>query len=54
MKRVAPSGRPSGPEAGLTFDGMPGGLFFVISLVLESLSRGNMATRGGNSKPEKT
>ena len=50
MKRVDPRGRPSGPGAGLTFDGVPGGLFPVRSLVLVSSSRAYMATRGGNSK----
>lgn len=50
MKRVEPSGRPSGPGAGLIFDGVPGGLFFVISVVADSLSRGNMATSGGNTR----
>lgn len=50
MKRVEPRGRPSGPGAGLTFDGTPGGLLPVRSLVLVSSSRAYMATRGGNSK----
>lgn len=50
MKRVDPPGRPSGPGAGRTFEGTPGWLLPVRSLVLVSSSRANMATRGGNSE----